>query len=161
MIVPTAADMLKSVQTTFESMIKPDLGNTATRSAAASVGHMLRIATLRIETEGQILHDERSRLNALLLRVATWLSSEGQTVPASIAARPRLAENVYPSLAIMAGEVGALRQGVCDALEALQNLTLDAAGNQLLSELHGYIAWQLEQEGKMIDPATIGHGPRR
>lgn len=161
MIVPTAADMLKTVQATFDCVIRPDLGSTATRSAAASLGHMLRIATLRIESEGQILHDERARLDALLPQVAAWLGREGHVVAASIAARPPIADDVYPSLAIMAGEVGALRQGVCDALEALQGLTLDPAGNRLLSELHGYIAWQLEQEGKMIDPATIGHGPRR
>lgn len=161
MIVPTAADMLKSVQTTLECVIKPDLGSTTTRSAAASVCHMLRIATLRIETEGQILHDERLRLNALLPQVADWLSSEGLTIPASIAARPRLAEDVYPSLAIMADEVGLLRQGVCDSLEILQGTTLDATGHQLLTDMLAHVAWQLEQEGKMIAPATVGHGPRR
>ncbi len=161
MIVPTAADMLKTVQATFDSVIGPDLGSTATRSAAASLGHMLRIATLRIETEGQILHDERARLNDLLPRVAAWLGREGHVVAVAIAARLPLGDDFYPSLAIMAGEVGALRQGVCDALEALQGATLDVAGDRLLSELHGYIAWQLEQEGTMIDPATIGHGPRR
>jgi hypothetical protein len=161
MIIPTAADMLKSVETTFETVIKPDLTSTATRSAAATVGHMLRIATLRIETEGQILHDERLRLNGLLPQIAAWLATSGQPVTAAIAARPALDAAIYPGLAIMAAEVGALRQGVCDALAALQGRTLDTQGERLLSELHGYIAWQLEQEGRMIDPATIGHGPRR
>jgi hypothetical protein len=161
MIIPTAADMLKTVQSTFESVIKPDLGNTATRSAAATVGHMLRIATLRIETEGQILHDERSRLNLLLPQIAAWLMAAGQPVPVTIAARPALADDVYPSLSIMAREIGALRQGVCDALGALQGRTLDTEAEQLRDALHSYIAWQIAQEGKMIDPATIGHGPRR
>lgn len=161
MIVPTAADMLKTVAQTFESVIKSELTNTATRSAAASVGTMLRIATLRIETEGQILHEERLKLNALLPQVAAWLSGEGRAIPASIASRPRLAEEVYPSLAIMADEVGVLRQGVCDALEALQGLNLNATGRQLLTDMHAYVAWQLEQEGRMIVPATVGHGPRR
>jgi hypothetical protein len=161
MIIPTAADMLKTVEQTFENVIKPDLSTTATRSAAATLGHMVRIATLRIETEGQILHDERSRLNAMLPQIAAWIASLGQPVASTIAARPRFSDDVYPSLAIMAAEVGALRLGVCDALEALQNCDLDTEGKRLLAELHTYVAWQLEQEGKMIDPATIGHGPRR
>jgi hypothetical protein len=161
MIVPTAAEMLKTVERTFENVIKPDLSNTGTRSAAATVGHMLRIAALRIETEGQILHNELMRLNVLLPKVATWLSSQAQTAPSTLAARPPLGSDIYPSLAIMAVEVGLLRQGVCDALEVLQGLELSAEGEQLLEDLHDYIAWQLEQEGKMIDPATIGHGPRR
>jgi hypothetical protein len=153
MIIPTAADMLKTVQATLESVIKPDLTSTGTRSAAASAGHMLRIATLRIEVEGQILFDEAAKLRELLPRVQAFLGDG--------ALPPVRDTSVYPSLALMAAEVGTLRQGVCDALEALQGRDLDAEGTRLLSELHSYIAWQLEQESKMIEPATIGHGPRR
>lgn len=153
MIIPTAADMLKTVADTFEKVLKPDLTSTSTRSSAATVGHMLRIATLRIEVEGQILLDEERKLRDLLPHVQAYLG-KGMLPPARDT-------SLYPSLALMAAEVGALRQGVCDALEALQGRDLDAEGKQLLSELHSYVAWQLEQEGKMIDPATIGHGPRR
>lgn len=153
MIIPTAAEMLKTIEATFETVIKPDLTNTGARSAAASVGHMLRIATLRIEIEGQILHDEVIKLRELLPRLCAFLG-KGELPP--------LRDNsIYPSLALMAAEVGALRQGVCDALDELQGRDLDAKGARLLVELNSYIAWQLEQESKMIDPATIGHGPRR
>jgi hypothetical protein len=161
MIVPTAAEMLKTVERTFEGVIKPDLSSTATRSAAATIGHMLRIVTLRVETEGQILHDERARLNALLPQARAWLTGQGGKVSDSIASRPPLGDTIYPSLAIMAEEVGALRHGVCDALEAMQGRSLDDEGTRLLAELHTYIAWQTEQEGKMLDPATVGQGPRR
>jgi hypothetical protein len=154
MIIPTAADMLKTVERTFESVIKPDLSSTAIRSAAATVSHMLRIATLRVETEGQILHDEALRLRELLTRVEGWLGGSSNF-------DEKRDPSVYPSLAIMAEAIGTLRQAVCDALEALQGRALDAEGAQLVAELHSYIAWQLEQESKMIDPATIGHGPRR
>ena len=61
----------------------------------------------------------------------------------------------------MAAEVGALRQDVCDALAALEGAERDAAGDGLLVELKTYVGWQLEQEGQMIGPATIGFGPRR
>jgi hypothetical protein len=151
MIVPSAAEMLKTVERTFESAIKPDLSTTATRSAAATISHMLRIATLRIEIEGQILFEEAATLRALLPRVQSFLGAG--TMP------PERDASLYPSLALMAGEVGALRQGVCDALEALP--AHERAGEALLKELHEYLAWQLEQEGRLIDPATIGHGPRR
>ncbi len=161
MIVPTAAEMLKTVERTFETVIKPELASTTTRSAAATISHMLRIATLRIETEGQLLHDERARLNELLPRIAAWLKARGKDSRPAISDRPALDETVYPSLALMAEEVGALRQGVCEALDALQETGCDSEGEQLLDELKGYIAWQLDQEGKMIDPATLGNGPRR
>ncbi len=161
MIVPTAAQMLKTVQHTFDAELRPDLSSTATRSAAATISHMLRVVTLRIETEGQLLLDEGLRLDALLPRVRRWLEEQGLPSAASIAAAPPHAPGTYPSLALMAERNGALRQGVCDALEVLQAAELDADGRALLDELHGMIAWQLEQEGRMIDPATIGHGPRR
>lgn len=153
MIIPTAADMLKTVSATLESVITPDLNSTATRSAAATMSHMLRIATLRIETEGQILLDEAVRLRKILPRVHAYVG-EGSLPPARDT-------SLYPSLAFMAADVGALRQQVCDALEALQAHAVDAEGAGLLSELHVYVTWQLEQEGKMIEPATIGYGPRR
>lgn len=161
MITPTAADMLKTVQHSLETVIKPDLQSTATRSTAATMGHMLRLATLRIEKEGQILHGEMQRLNALLPRLRAWLLAHKVTAPTTIDARPALNQATYPSLAIMADEVGALRQGVSDALLAMQGLNLDSEGAALLEELNIYIAWQLEQEGKMILPATLGKGPRR
>jgi hypothetical protein len=153
MIIPTAAEMLKTVEATFETVIKPHLTDSGARSAAASVGHMLRLATLRIEIEGQILHDEVAKLRALLPRLYSFLG-EGILPP------PRN-NSVYPSLALMAAEVGALRQGVCEALDGLQGRELNEEGVRLLSELNSYISWQLDQERKMIDPATIGHGPRR
>ena len=161
MIVPTAAQMLKTVQHCFDAEIRPDLSSTATRSAAATISHMLRIVTLRIETEGQLLLDEGLRLDALLPRVRGWLVGKGLPAAASIAAVPPIAPGTYPSLALMAERTGCLREGLCDALETLQAAELDAAGMALLDELRGMVAWQIEQEGRMIDPGTIGHGPRR
>lgn len=161
MITPTAAEMLKSAERTFETVIKPDLHSTSTRSAAATIGHMLRIVALRIESEGQILHDESAKLGALLPHVAEWMRTQDLPVPSSLSAVPTRDPAIYPSLAVMAAEVGALRQGVCDALDMLQSHDLDSDGAALLQQLHEYVAWQLAQEGRMIDGATIGSGPRR
>ncbi|WP_068071706.1 hypothetical protein [Novosphingobium lentum] len=165
MIVPTAAQMLKTVERTIASVLQPELTTQNARSAAATVGHMLRIATLRVEVEGQLLHDERAALNELLPRVAQWLVAHGRSVDPAIAARPPFDPTVYPSLGMMAADVGALRQGVCAGLAALRAATAesgcDASGSTLLEDLRGTIARQLEQEGRFIDPATQGFGPRR
>jgi hypothetical protein len=165
MIVPTAAQMLKNAERTFETVIKPDLQTTSTRSAAATIGHMLRLCVVRIENEGQILFDEVARAKALLARVQPYMAQIDEQMLAQklaqlLAARQRDAA-IYPSLALMAEDVGRLRQGVCDALEILQSRRLDAQGDALHEELRAYVAWQLDQEFRMIEPATAGFGPRR
>lgn len=161
MIVPTAAQMLRNAGHVFDTEIRPELASTAARSSAATISHMLRIAALRIEVEGQLLHEERLRLDALLPRLRAWLEGRGLAAADSIAASPPLAADVYPGLDVMAGLVGTLRAGLCDALETLQAGPRDDAGEALLAQVRDHIAWQLEQEGRMIEPATIGHGPRR
>jgi hypothetical protein len=59
----------------------------------------------------------------------------------------------------MAAEVGRLRQHVCDLLILLQSL--NGAGADIHNEIRAYIAWQIEQEGKVVEPSFLGFGPRR
>lgn len=153
--------MLASIVHTFDAVIKPDLTSTTTRSAAATIGHMLRVVIRRIDDEGQMHYDERSRLNDLLPRVAEHLQAHGRPVSPAIAARPALDPAIYPAPAIMAAEVGALRQGVCDALEQFQGGQRDSHGDALYTELTDYIAWQLARESEIFEAACMGLGPRR
>lgn len=61
---------------------------------------------------------------------------------------------------MMEDRVAMLRQHVCDILLKLQKAS-DGDGEALHQALRDYIGWQLETESILIEPAFLGHGPRR
>jgi hypothetical protein len=64
----------------------------------------------------------------------------------------------------LAQDVGRLRGHVCDALVALRALPASAASADTQTahqRLREYIAWQLKQEARIIEPAFRGYGARR
>jgi hydrogenase maturation factor HypF (carbamoyltransferase family) len=75
MLLPTSVDLLRCVERTLETVIVPKLNGLGERSAAATMGHMLRYVALRIEKEGQILADEIEVLRPLLSQVDAHLAS--------------------------------------------------------------------------------------
>jgi hypothetical protein len=171
MLFPTSIDILRCCERTLETVIAPTLPSTGERSAAATIGHMLRHVVLRLEHEGQMLFDEIGMLRPLLAQVNTYLGgksagdAEATRVRAAVAAA--LAHPVknegYRSVANLADEVIALRQGACDALAYVQKQKLDpgSAAATIQEALNKYISWEVEQEAKIIDAAFEGHGPRR
>jgi hypothetical protein len=171
MLLPTSVDILRCVERTLETVIVPKLTGVGERSAAATIGHMLRHVALRVEKEGQILADEITVLRPLLAQVEAYL--DGQPREETEAARLRaataallgtpFAKSGYRSVASLAEEVTALRQGVCNALAFVQKQMPQQAGSA--SALHEailrYITWEIERESQVIDPAFEGFGPRR
>jgi hypothetical protein len=171
MLLPTSVDVLRCVERTLETVIVPKLTGLGERSAAATIGHMLRHVALRIEHEGQMLSDEIGMLRPLLAQVETYLG----TLPRDDGGAARLRADMtallarqfgsggYRGVASLAEEVSELRQSVCDALEFVQRQAPGQTGpaGKLNEALQRYIAWEIEQEAKIIDPAFEGFGPRR
>ena len=172
MLLPTAVDVLRCVERTIETVIAPALPGAAERSAAATVGHLLRHVALRIEREGALLAAEITRLRPLLgdadgvLKrdfTQTAAVTEALAAIAAALAIPPPPPHGYRDLASMASEVTALRQSVCAVLELVQRheASLSPAARDIHASLKDYIAWELENESKLIDPAFEGFGPRR
>lgn len=109
-------------------------------------------------------------LRPLLERLATHL----QHAPASDAAAAQLlatlrrtlsqpSQQGYRNVTSLSAEVSELRARVCESLEYLlpRKEQLDERGLQLHQDLHQYMAWEVRQEARVIDPAFEGFGPRR
>lgn len=167
MIHPTCAEVLATIQTGFEQQIVPTLGDAEAKSAAATIGHLLRHVSLRIEREGQILLDDVARLETVLGRIAAWLEQTGAGDPGGIRSGlgQALPSGTYPSLALLGERALALRGALVTAQEALHRLSASHGGDPAYADLRqsirDYIAVQLADEAKLIAPAFQGKGPRR
>jgi hypothetical protein len=171
MLLPTSADLLRCIERTLETVIAPTLTGSQERSAAATIGHLLRHVALRIEHEGQMLFNDIGILRPLLLQVDAYLGRRPADDARAARVRAKIAAALaypvssidYRDVASLAGEVSALRQGVCDALAFVQTQKSDAAGAAapVHEALKRYVAWEIEQEAQLIDPAFEGFGPRR
>lgn len=167
MIHPTCGEVLATIRTGFEAQIAPHLHDSEARSAAATIAHLLRHVALRIEHEGQILHDDIARLRALIARIATWFETVGEGDGADL--RQALAAAVpdgrYPSLALIGEQALALRGALDRAQAQLHALAPrhgdDPAYQALRQAIRDHIAAQLADEAKLIEPAFAGKGPRR
>jgi hypothetical protein len=162
-LVPNVAAVINCIGETMDEILLPALTTPVQRSAGATARHLLRYAAAQIDAQGQMLLDEQHRLRKLLDDAAPFLDDISAGTALAAAIRATLAEqrdpSIYPSLSIMAAEVGRLRQHVCDLLILLQSL--NGAGADIHNEIRAYIAWQIEQEGKVVEPSFLGFGPRR
>jgi len=171
MIYPSAVDCLKSVEYTLKHKIGPSLTGSMERSELASAGHLLRHVICRIESEGEVLSEDIRSLRRLLTDIKTYAASLAYGSPAlarsieEVLHRRFRPADSYPSLTSLAEEAGALRE----ALAAAQQWLIDKSGDlkdkadylEIRERIRAYIAQQLTAEASLIEPAFIGHGPRR
>lgn len=172
MHVPSAIDVLISVENTLEKVVRPRLVGTTERSALASIGHLLRHARLRIETEGQNCLEDIADLERLLTsgrdycrKLATPQAAACvQAIEAAINRPPRSA-SVYPTLERLSAEVSLLRGALQTLLDFLVSIRVQQQSSSDYQELRQGIrrqmAAEIEREAKLIDPAFDGQGPRR
>lgn len=169
MILPTAEDVLQTIEATLETVLRPALSGTVEQSAAVSIGHLLRHVRLRLAREGQILLDNMSATRPLLAEIATFFSDIGETDAAArieaALARPSLPVGTYPTLTDLGGAAGLLRRELEVALARLQALRATHGEVpeylRLRIAIRTWIAGQLQAEAELIEPAFSGRGPRR
>jgi hypothetical protein len=166
-IVPSVIDILRSVREVMHTLVAPALSGAAERSAVATAEHLLRYSERLIDKQGQTLLDEEIRLKAILPDAANVLDGMGGHSALADALRATVARKrnptIYVTLAMLQDDVALLRDHVCDLLLALQAGTSTATkdGEALHERLRSYMRWQLAEEGKLVEPAFLGHGPRR
>lgn len=167
MIHPSCAEVLATIQTGFEEQIVPHLADSEARSAAATIGHLLRHVALRLDEEGQILTDDIARLRTLLTQIAGWFDNTGlgEAAPLRAAIAQEMPEATYLSLTLLGELALALRGALVAAQETLHGLVglhgNDPGYQALRDAIRQYIAAQLADEAKLIAPAFQGKGPRR
>lgn len=166
-LLPSATDVLSRTREAFQDLIVPSLVGQSERSASATIDHMLRYVERLIDQQGQTLLDEEIRLKVILSAAATWLAQLDDRAPLAADIQATIAREkdpeVFTTLAMMQDAVATLRQHVCDVLLALQALgdSKGSDGERLHEQLRDYIRWQLLEEEKLVEPAFVGHGPRR
>lgn len=148
MIEPTATDVLCSIEACFETVIRPGLAGTAERSAAATVGHLLRHLRLRLESEGVIRAADEARQAPLLAWLDRYFASIGDAQGCSAMA---------PGQGFQQALEAALRRLV--ALRAVHGGTSEY--QDMRHAMRAEMAAQLQSEAALIEPAFAGHGPRR
>lgn len=174
MIVPSATDILRCIEHTLEKTIKPALADVPERSAAQTMGHLLRHVVVKVEHEGQMLTDEAHTLRQLLAQIRNYFDALTPTADAqktiadideTLKQRFR-EEDQYPTLTSLAEETGALREALYTSLRLLQSIRNtygeEAEYTALRSSIRAYMSQQIQKESELlIEPAFVGYGPRR
>lgn len=169
MIIPSAGQVVRNLAKVFEQTIVPSLDGPQERSTAQTMRHMFRYLELRIENEGQTLLDELSKLNDVLAQVASHFEQHSdpstEMRALSVGVRRTLGQpadpTVYPNLTIMAERVAVRREYVSRALAVLNEIERGPADDIVHDLLRNYLTWQITQEGRVVEPAFWGQGPRR
>ena len=164
MLIPTISEVVRCIGDCVDKTIAPALTRQSERSAVATVRHLLRLIEHRVRDEGQVLWDDAKALRALLPQAVAYLESVSDASGLAGRIRASLAQqrdpDVYPSLDLLAAEVAALRGHVSETLKILL-APGRVGGDALHASIREYITWQIAQEGKVVEPAFRGHGPRR
>lgn len=168
-LTPTATETVRNVRQALEDWIRPATQGSNAYSYATTAIALCHHVEIRLELEGQQLFDEIARLRLLLDGSVGVMERHEKGAAIAAGIRRTLSENrdpmVYPTLSATSGYVARLRQHVCD----LQNIIIaeDEAGiasdevRALRGAIRDYMAWQLNEEGKIVEPAFRGRGPRR
>lgn len=172
MIYPTATEILHCVDHALLDASDPELGRMSVKSALATCRHMVRHVEVRLRLETEILLDDIDKTRALLTQLAAQIDTLGEA-QASLAQRIRSTldnesaelESAGDDLPRVRARALNLREQVYQTLAALQMLDASikdtAHYRQARSLIREYIAYELQQEARLIAPAFKGQGPRR
>lgn len=172
MIVPSATQLLRLIETTLDDVVLPGVAGTREQSALATVSHLLRHVAVRIDREGQILTDDIATLKPLLAELASYLADSGDAAGSALAetirttlAAPSRSPDIYPSLELVGQDAIVLRTLLQDVLDHLQAVRARDGGRTdyqaARASIRDYLAEQVRAEGTLIHPAFEGKGPRR
>lgn len=172
MIYPTPADILCCVDQTLLDSSDIELPRMSVKSALATCRHLIRHVELRIRLDPEILLDDIEKTTALLHHVAGYLETGNSAacvlakdVRASIAHEPHQLQGKAADMDGIRARALLLREHIYAALKLLQGLDAVTRHTDAYREtrrlIREYIAYQIQQEARMIHPAFAGKGPRR
>lgn len=175
MIYPTAPEILRCINQALLDAMDETLPRMAVKSALATTRHLIRHVELRFQFERQILLDDISKAEQLLDNLAAYLDVDGsdrggrggiaRAIRTALAEAPQLLSRADDEIETIRLRAKTLRELVYSALTQLQSAgteerssTSYRATRRLLRE---YMAYQIQQESRLIYPAFAGKGPRR
>lgn len=173
MIIPTASDILRCIDHTLQDASDPDLPRMSVRSALATCRHLVRHVDLRLQHETAMLRDDIDKTAALLERVKAYLDhAAGVDLPglrdrigATLAAHAGVPTTGADGMATVRSRALALREQVHVVLAGLQRqsapVKADEGYREIRRLIREYIAYELTQEARLVQPAFAGKGPRR
>lgn len=170
MIYPTPSDILRCVDQTLLDNSDIELPRMSVKSALATSRHLIRHVELRLRLEPEILLDDIEKTTVLLNRVAGYLESlqageMAQAIRESLAEKAELLRGKADDVERIRARALLLREHVYAALKLLQQQDAAARDTDTYREvrrlIREYMAYQIEQESRLIHPAFAGKGPRR
>ena len=172
---PSPVAILKTVLASLDAMLLPGLQANLAKatpetesaeklnlSTALTMGHLLRLVLSRLEQDEPLLRAEHELLKPVLADLCAYLSDHRD----SAADEWLHAFNaINQESSVIADTVGVMRLQLHHALEWLQKkrpvLGKDPDYLRLRGDIRRCIAFQIENESKLIDAAMSGRGHRR
>lgn len=172
---PSPVAILKTVLASLDAMLLPGLQANLAKatpetesaeklnlSTALTMGHLLRLALSRLEQDEPLLRAERDLLKPLLADLRAYLSVHRDGAADEWLHSHMAINQESPAVA---DEVAAIRLQLHHALDWLQKkrpvLGKDPDYLRLRGDIRRCIAFQIENESKLIDAAMSGRGHRR
>lgn len=167
---PSAVEMVRSIEYSFETYVVPELEHPLARSAAAGIKNLLRHLAVRIEVEPQLLFEDSEDKRRLCRELAASLrANEGALTTPTLAnladdldaavARQDRAPGEFPALPSLVAENAALKEVVDRAVRECHahRELVGAVDYQRLSGLiREQLQRQMEREIACFDNAYAG-----
>ena len=141
------------------------------KSGLATCRHLIRHVELRTRLEAAMLLDDIDQTRQLLAHLAGYLAAVPDAGPLVAAVRASLSlakatpTGAADDLERIRAQALALREHVYAGLKCLQGLNAELQASAPYQEvrrlIRAYIAYEIQQEARLIDPAFVGQGPRR
>lgn len=166
MINPRPQDVLVNLIATLDEKVLPRITETDLLSALTTTKHMLRYVLNQLAHERASFTAELPQLIALLTRARAFLADAPEVLGQVEAALDGPADpRELGEMEALAARIGALREGLHAALGHLiatrGTYRADPAYTPLRDAIRDYLAWQNQQEARIIAPTFYGQGPRR
>ncbi|HKR47778.1 MAG TPA: hypothetical protein VJU59_50305, partial [Paraburkholderia sp.] len=150
----------------------PELGRMSVKSALATCRHMVRHVEVRLRLETAVLLDDIDTARSLLTQLATHVDTLGegqariaQHIRSTLVNESAELDSAGDDLARVRARALSLREQVYQTLVALQALDASIKDTAHYRQARGlireYIAYELQQEARLIAPAFKGQDPRR
>lgn len=172
MQIPSAIDVLFSVEKSLQQVVRPRLQGTTEQSCVASIDHLLRHVALRLEREGQLCLDDIAGMRSVLTEARAFCRRVGTAdalacgvAVEKLLTRPARDPALYLTLEAVAAEASDYRRALQQLLDYLVAVRAELGSSAeylaLRAAIRRFFAAEIEREGALIDPAFDGKGPRR
>jgi hypothetical protein len=158
---PSARQLIEGIDWSLQNRVAPVTEDKWAASTLRSTHCLLQHLAVRVDQEGQLLHEDNADLRTVLGAVAARLTGapwarERSAVEAALARAWREA-GAYPTVASMSDENESMRGVVDDLVSVLHGAAPDqrAVADGALGDVDAYLARRREREQPLFMPAFM------